>query len=264
MPKVKINEIEINYEIYGEGFPLVMIMGLGANLDWWGEELIEKLGTQFKVIIFDNRGAGRSDKPPMNYSIKLFADDTVGLMDQLNIKEAYILGISMGGMIAQELAINYPDRVKKLVLCSTSSGISFLSKLGIRILKPLMGLKLKTVEDLVEYSIRSVFTEEFMKNNPKYIDDVRKQFLKAPMPIEFFKRQLGAILKHNTRKRLKALDKPTLILHGKQDALISYKGALILADTIPYAKLALFEKTAHALFSHEPERVISTLIEFLR
>lgn len=126
-----------------------------------------------------------------------------------------------------------------------------------------MGFKLKTAEDIVEYSIPSLFTEEFMNENPDFLEKVRKKMLIAPIPPEFFKRQFNAILKHNTRKRLRTLDTPTLIMHGKRDALVSYRGSLILAETIPYAKLALFEKTAHSLFSHEPERVIKTLLDFL-
>ena len=99
MPKVKVNDIEIYYEIHGDGFPLVMIMGLSANIDWWELPLIEELSKQFKVIIFDNRGAGRTDKPAMDFSIKMFADDTVGLMN------AYCLTMDMlakQGSIPQE------------------------------------------------------------------------------------------------------------------------------------------------------------------
>ncbi len=84
--------------------------------------MIDEVSKSFKTIIFDNRGAGRTDKPDIEYSIKMMADDTVGLMDALNFKRAHILGLSMGGMIAQEIAFNYPEKVEKLVLCSTSCG----------------------------------------------------------------------------------------------------------------------------------------------
>ncbi|MFX1298240.1 MAG: alpha/beta fold hydrolase [Promethearchaeota archaeon] len=263
MPKVKVNDINIYYEIHGEGFPLVMIMGLSGNIYWWEDTLIEELSKNFKVVIFDNRGVGQTDKPAMNYSIKMFCDDTAGLMNELKIERAHVLGISMGGMIAQELVINYPEKVENLVLCSTHSGMFFWPRLKLKLLKFLMRFKIKTEEDLVDLSISTIYTKEFIEENPDYIEEVTKRFFKTPTSIKNFNRQLKAILKHNTRKRLKTIDKNTLIMHGKKDALISYRHGLLLADIIPYAKLALFENTAHALFSQEPERVRNTLLKFL-
>jgi len=106
MPKVKVGDIEIYCEIKGEGFPLVMIQGLSSSLEWWDPRLIEALSKMFKLVLFDNRGAGRTDVSDRKYSVKLLAEDTAGLMDALGISEANILGISMGGMIAQELVLN--------------------------------------------------------------------------------------------------------------------------------------------------------------
>jgi pimeloyl-ACP methyl ester carboxylesterase len=122
MPKVNIDGFEMYYEISGEGTPLVMIMGLGANSEWWNEEIINRLNDSFKVMILDNRGTGRSDDPGVEFSIKDLAEDVINLMDKVNIPKAHILGISMGGMIAQELALNFPEKVIKLVLCSTYCG----------------------------------------------------------------------------------------------------------------------------------------------
>ena len=121
MATVNVNDCKIYYEIHGEGAPLVLIMGLRRNVEWWYRQ-IPSLSRQFQVIAFDNRGAGRSDKPDMEYSIRLFADDTAGLMDALNISKARILGISMGGYIAQELALNYPAKVHSLLLGCTGPG----------------------------------------------------------------------------------------------------------------------------------------------
>ena len=103
----KINGIQIYYEIHGKGEPLILIMGLRRNVEWWYRQ-VPDLSKYFKVLIFDNRGSGRTEKPVMDYSIRLFADDTAGLMEAHDIKKAHILGVSMGGYIAQELTINYP------------------------------------------------------------------------------------------------------------------------------------------------------------
>ena len=107
MPVAKVNGININYKIYGQGEPLVMIMGLSANQSGWVTQ-IGFFKKHYKVITFDNRGVGKSDKPIGSYTTKIMADDTIGLMDHLGIDKANFMGVSMGGMIAQEIAINYP------------------------------------------------------------------------------------------------------------------------------------------------------------
>lgn len=122
MPKAKINDIDMYYEVQGDGFPLVMIMGFLGNANCWDARMLFPLADKFKVIVLDNRGTGRTDVSDKEFSIKLFAEDTVGLMDALDIPKAHVLGISMGGMIAQELALNYPERVEKLILKATFCG----------------------------------------------------------------------------------------------------------------------------------------------
>ena len=112
MPKIKANGIDLYYEIHGRGDPLVLIMGLRRNAEWWYCQ-IPTLSEHFQVLVFDNRGAGRSDQPDGDYSISLFADDTAALMKGLGLSSAHVLGISMGGYIAQELAINYPEMVQR-------------------------------------------------------------------------------------------------------------------------------------------------------
>ena len=124
MPKTKSNDINIYYEVHGKGFPLVMIMGLGGNVFQWDPTLIREMSKRYKTVIFDNRGAGRTDAPKIDYSPKMFADDTVRLMDELKMQKAHILGLSMGGGIAQEIALSYPQRLEKLILCCTSCGES--------------------------------------------------------------------------------------------------------------------------------------------
>ena len=126
MPTVKVNGINLYYEVSGQGHPLILIMGLRRNISWWYRQMPE-LSRHFTVIAFDNRGAGRSDKPVMEYSIGLFADDTAGLMNALDIKNAHVLGISMGGYIAQELAIRHPEMVRSLVLVNSIGGSSWKS-----------------------------------------------------------------------------------------------------------------------------------------
>ncbi|MHA2431043.1 MAG: alpha/beta fold hydrolase, partial [Promethearchaeota archaeon] len=124
MPIVQVNNIKIYYKIHGEGTPFILIRGLSSSLVDWVPYNIEQFSKSFKTILFDNRGVGRTEIPGGNYNTKMMAGDTVGLMDALGIKKTYLLGFSMGGCIAQEMVLNYPNRVTKLVLSSSWSGPS--------------------------------------------------------------------------------------------------------------------------------------------
>jgi len=263
VPKVRVNDIQMNYEVNGEGFPLVMIMGLGANLDWWDPRMIQELSKYFKTIVFDNRGTGRTEVSDKEYSIRLFADDTAGLMDALRIPSAHVLGISMGGMIAQELALNHPEMVEKLVLCSTFCG-------GKRAVQP-SGETLNTLvrggatpseEEAARLTLSLCLTKEFMDKDPDYVKSMTQRILKAPISPEAFQRQLGAVMSFSTFDRLSGIKAPTLVLHGKQDILVPPENGSILAKAIPNAKLVLLEKSAHAL-AEDTEEATNAITEFL-
>jgi len=149
------------YEIHGEGFPYVMIMAMAGDINWWTPEIIEASSQNYKTIIFDNRGTGQTDESAMDYSIKMFADDTVGLMDALNIEKAHIFGACMGGMIAQEIALTYPDRVEKLILGCTHCGGSKQVPPSNKILRKMMNPRKMKPDDFIPLC----FTEDFIKNN---------------------------------------------------------------------------------------------------
>ncbi|MFX1407442.1 MAG: alpha/beta fold hydrolase [Promethearchaeota archaeon] len=264
MPKIKINDIKMYYEIYGQGPPLLMIMGIGGNTDYWPSRFIDKLSENFKVIIFDNRGSGRSDKPDIEYSMKIFADDTINLMDALKIDYAHILGLSMGGSIAQELVLNYPERVNKLILCSTNCGFSKSSLPSPEALKIMMQPREETTPEEISRKSMSVrLTEKFIKENPEVIEEYIQRECRNPTPPKMYKRQVDAIVKFNTYKRLKNINRPTLIMQGKQDLLTSVENAELLANNIKGAKLAIFKDLAHDIFSQDSDIVIKTLIQFL-
>ena len=262
--KVKVNDINIYYEIHGDGFPLVMIHGFAGSLDAWPLAVIEELSKSFKTVIFDNRGAGRTDKPDIRYSIKMFADDTVGLMDALNIERAHVLGHSQGSIIAYELIINYPERVEKLVLCSTLYTVPPSSEV-LKIAMGDIGLTSKglTYEEIIRKMIPIMLTEEFIKNNSESLEEVIQRLAKAPTPIYSLKR----IAKSNSpirKSTLKKINSPTLLMQGKKDVLVPPENSEILANLIPGAKLVLFDNNAHMIFTEEPQKTVETLLEFLK
>ena len=126
MPTVRVGDINIYYEDYGKGEPLLLIAGWGTDLSCWLSQIPE-FSTKYRVIAFDNRGAGRTDAPDEPYSFRMMADDAVGLLDALGIGQAHILGVSMGGCIAQEIAIEHPERTKSLILAATTAAPGRLS-----------------------------------------------------------------------------------------------------------------------------------------
>jgi proline-specific peptidase len=277
MPKAKVNDVHMYYEVEGEGFPLMMINGLGGNMEGWNPRLVEGLSKHFELVLFDNRGAGRTDLSKRKYTMRLFADDTAGLMNALGISRAHILGISMGGMIAQELAINYPQKVSKLILCSTMSQPRF-SKMGSRVLEAMSQSSIEELtklilsfpftrdypRDLLKQNPVVVFgqTSEFVKENPDLAKLLLQQGTKHPTSQEGFKYQYDAVLGFNTQARLPQIKVPTLVLHGKKDRLIPPENGSILAKAIPNAKLVFFEKSAHVV-AEEMEEVLKVITEFL-
>src|ERR1700722_8113789 len=123
MPKTKVNETSLYYELHGKGDPLVLIAGYACDISFW-QPIIETLAKNFKVLIFDNRGSGRSDSPDSVYSVEMMAQDVIGLMDKVGFHHAHIVGHSMGGAIAQRIAYAYPTRLKKLIIVNSSPKFS--------------------------------------------------------------------------------------------------------------------------------------------
>jgi len=264
MPKVKVNDIQIYYEVKGEGYPLMMIIGGEANLDWWNPHMIEDLSKNFKVVTFDNRGTGRTDVSDKEFSIKLFADDTVGLMNVLGISKANILGWSMGGFIAQELTLNYPEKVKKLILYSTSCGgaksVPRSQEARAMLMRASAGGM--SAEEAVRMYIRPFLTSEFIDNKPDFVELIIQRMQKVPTSPEVRMRQRRAIMSFDSYDRLPRIKAPTLILSGKRDITCPPENGSILAKAIPNAKLVFFEKSAHTL-NEDMEEVIHTITEFL-
>jgi pimeloyl-ACP methyl ester carboxylesterase len=269
MPKVKVNDIQMYYEVKGRGFPLLMIMGLGNNLELWNPRLVEGLSKNFKLVLFDNRGAGRTDTSDREYTMRLFADDTAGLMNALGIGRAHVLGLSMGGMIAQELVLNHPEKVSKLVLCSTSGqwsgGSKFVQASQDLPETPAAVPSTMSLEELSDYSrtlLTLVCTEDFIEKNPDFVELFAQKTLMYPMSKTAYTRQLNAQRKFNEYERLRHIEAPTLVLHGRKDVLIHPENAAILAEAIPNAKLVYFERSAHGL-AEDMEEVIRVITKFL-
>ncbi len=263
MPKTEINGNQLYYEVHGKGAPLLLIGGLGSDHQSWLTVLGE-LAKSFQVIVYDNRGAGQSDVRELTYSIADLADDAAALLDYLSIKKAHLAGHSMGGYIAQELAINYPERVNKLVLESTAPVSSernnvlfkyFLNRrrqnTDLESWFKLWQFWLFTPERFTDKDFMDTFTSECLKN----------PHIQSP---NGFKGQVEAITGFDARGRLGKITAKTLVVEGKEDILILPKEARTLVDNIPESSLLLIENAAHALHLEAPAAFIKAAAEFLR
>jgi pimeloyl-ACP methyl ester carboxylesterase len=277
IPKVKVNDIQTYYEVKGKGFPLVMIQGMNGNLAMWDPRLVEGLSKHFKLVLFDNRGAGRTEISKREYTIRLFADDTAGLMNALGISKAHVLGLSMGGAVAQELAINYPEKVEKLILCSTCSqhrGTQEERRMTEAMVQASkeeitkMSLSSPLASDYPRDFLRDFpiaflgLTSEFVKENPDLARSLLQLFDKYPISAKALMNRYDAMLRFNSQTRLKHIKAPTLVLHGRKDTTVAPKEGSILAKAIPNAKLVYFEKSNH-LLAEEMEEVLKVITEFL-
>ena len=238
MPIVKLNDINIYYEVYGEGKPLIFVQGLGteiSSVDMFTEELAKK----YKVITFDNRGTGRTDKPDDDYSIEMMAEDTVGLMDVLGIKKAHFMGGSMGACILQVIGAKHPERVKSMILyLATPRFLDTLKNAMEPFLKP-----------------RKVGEEENNQMHPLFMQ-------KYPPTKGSLSRQLEANMKFKGRDLLGQIKAPTLIINATKDQFIPMESTEELAEGIPHAKLILVDGD-HLFPMTKSELLIKHALEFL-
>jgi pimeloyl-ACP methyl ester carboxylesterase len=258
-----VGDIDIYYETHGSGDPLVLIMGLRRNAEWWYRQ-IPALSEHFQIIAFDNRGAGRSDKPHVDYSIKMFADDTAGLMDALGIETAFVLGISMGGFIAQELAINHPAKVRRLILGCTGPGGSRAVVMAPERLEKFLYVEGLTPEEILRKDLDIYFSDDFIQDRPEAIEEFIQISLRHYQPGHAFLRQLGAIDKHDTLDRVGSISCPVLILSGDDDPLVPHQNSLILKELLPAAELRLFPSLRHCFFIEAADQFNAQVIDYLR
>jgi len=261
MFRVKISDIDCYYELYGKGDPLILISGLASDSQSW-QPVLGSLAKKFKVIVFDNRGIGRTRYPPENFLISTLAFDTVCLLDKLKIERANILGHSMGGCIAQEIAIEYPERVNKLILANTCASLSPKNKSFFESL-------FKTLESgNYELYIREFFSLIFSAgylSNKETVESAVKAALNYPFHVtpEGFRLQLKALSNFNSKDRLKRIKAKTLIIVGEKDGLVTAEEAQLLADNIFFCEFLFLKNAAHSLQIEQPRLFIDCIIKSL-
>jgi 3-oxoadipate enol-lactonase len=266
MPTAKVGDINICYEVTGEGEPLLLIMGYGANSRWWYPQ-ITSFSQEYRVIAFDNRGTGQSDKPDIPYTIEMMAEDAAGLLEAIGIDTAHVYGISMGGMIAQEFALRYPGKVTSLILgCTMPGGRNMVmpDQEASTVLFDMERRQRLTLEEQARELLPFLFSQEFIDKNPDIIDALIANMLEYPTPPHGYKRQGEAVMGFNAYDRLPDIKASTLVIAGAADRLIPVENSRILASRIPGAELVIFEDMGHGFTGEAPEEANKAVLDFLR
>lgn len=265
MPKVKVGDINMYYEVHGEGEPLVFIVGLGVGISSAFLD-IPAFSDKFKVVLFENRGAGRSDTPAIPYTMEMMVDDTAGLLDAIGIDDAHIMGRSMGGMIAQHFALRYPQRVRSLILMCTDCGGSYYKSDPEyeHSFSDTEHMKKLTLEERYRENMRWLVSQEFIDKNPELIKESIIKLMEYPTPPQGFAGQTQAIEGHNTYERLAEIKAPTLVIHGDADRVNLVENARILASRIPNAELVILKNMKHMFMLEAKEETTRIVLDFLR
>ncbi|RLL40617.1 alpha/beta hydrolase [Oceanobacillus piezotolerans] len=259
LKKFFVNGISICYESTGEGFPLIGLTGKGSNMDSWSPAIKTALSERNRLIMLDPRGTGRSDVPKETYDISDMAKDVIGLMNELDIEKAHILGQSMGGMIAQELAIENPNRVSKLILCSTTCGVKRVLP-SFRMIKSLMQ---KNAANSPQNMINMLYSNTYIQENPQLIAALMRRMQIAPTDPRTMEIHHNASKNFDSYERLGQISAPTLIIHGEDDWVFRPKHAKVLKRRIPNSKLILFPNAGHGVFSQEHRKVLEEIHRFI-
>jgi 3-oxoadipate enol-lactonase len=261
VPKAKVGELELNYERAGEGEPLLLIQGMSANHMAWGRPFRSLLEERFEVIVFDNRGMGLSTRVAEQFSIAEMAADTAGLLDALGLESAHVMAISMGGMIAQELALAHPERLRSLTIgCSYcgGEGSALMDPADFQGLVEAMGSgnQDRVFEAMYELNLSPGFRAEASR-----FAEFTEMAAALPAPRETIGLQLQAIVAHDTSSRLSGLRLPTLVIHGTADRVLPVVNGRLIGSLVPDSKLEIYDEVGHMFWWEWPERTAELVRE---
>ncbi len=258
------NDVELSYRVIGRGDETVlMIMGLGGRAADWGVPFPAHLAERFRVVLFDNRGTGASSKPRSEWSLEDMAKDALCVLDAVGVERAHIVGISMGGMISQLVAIDHAERVERLVLMSTSFG-------GPEVVPPTLDVGAifvpapgTPVDQVVRTSMSAIAAPGFAQAHPEAIEALVQIAVASPTPRRAFLAQLQAILSNDRSRRLAGIRAPTLVVHGDLDPLVPYPNGVALAERIPGARLVTLHGCGHLPMWEATDALSRVVFDFL-
>jgi len=269
MPQANVNGIRLYYEAHGQGEPLVLIAGMGADHRSWFPQ-IRDFRRLYRVITFDGRGIGKTDRPQGLYGFETLAADVIGLLDHLSLDRAHMLGESLGGIVAQETAIAFPQRVGKLILANTSVGRGVEMHVHPSLMR-IYGQKEGSTETEFDPSkvdigkaMRGHISLSFNSRVYRIAMMLMASLYVRPSAFRGMTEQIKAISTHSTLDRLHLIKSPTLVIAGTGDRIVPPAMSDILANRIPGAKLVKVDGGSHALHVEMKLRFNREVLDFLR
>ena len=260
MERARINGINIAYELRGSGAPMVMIHGVQGDQTMF-TGLAAAFAPKYRVLTFDQRGTGLSDKPDVTYTIAMIADDTAALMDHVGFANAHIVGVSMGGMIAQEFALRHPGKTRSLVLgCTTPGGARSIRAAGTAM--SAYSTREMSAEERGRALAEAAFTKGYIDQHPELIPSMIEQRKSRPIDPIGFKHRMEAAQTHDVYDRLPEIRCPTLVITGKDDALIPWENSRLIAQRIHGSQLSILEPAGHCFWLEQPEKSFEVIARF--
>ena len=264
MPTASVNGFELHYAERGEGEPLLLIMGLAGTHLSWGEPFLDALAAGFRVIAYDHRGVGRSSRVGDDFTVVDLAEDAAGLLDALDLDSAHVVGISLGGMVAQELVLRHPERVRSLVLgCSYAGGEGSartppenLQRLGEAWQS---GDREHALRTNWEINVSPGFAAQ-----PGAYETWREMALAGRVSLAVIALQLRAGAGHDTSERLDRIAAPTLVVHGTADVMLPPENSRAIADRVPGARLVELDGVGHLFWWEQPQRSAELVRDHVR
>lgn len=258
MPFARSDDIRIYYESRGKGRALLLVPGIPAiSSDWF--PFADRLAERFQSIVYDNRGSGRSDAPAGPYSTRQMAADAVAILDARGVDRARVFGASMGGMIAQELALGFPERVERLVLGCTQAS----TRAAIRPAREVTRAFAYETDDWAE-RMRALAPFAFTPDvDPRLLARFIEKKSRDTQPDHGYRGHIAAVLAHDALDRLASIKRPTLVITGAQDAIIPPENSKTLREHIPDAQLEVIPDSGHLFFIEQPELTLTAIERFL-
>lgn len=253
MPFARREGVSIYYESTGAGAPVLLVMGLGMNGTGWWRTVPVLAGAGLRPIAFDNRGVGRGDRPEGPYSVSQMADDAIAVLDACGLEQAHVYGISLGGMIAQELALRHPARVGRLVLGATTPGGARAIPADNATLEFFQRRASMSAEEAVWASVPYNYSARTRELHAQRIGEDILERLRYPVENEPYRAQLAAALEHDVSDRLDDIAADTLVVHGGEDRMVPPQNGQLLADGIRDATFTRWPQAAHLYPTDEPE-----------
>lgn len=245
--------MKIAWERHGEGAPLLLIHGLGYAR-WGWEPVVEPLARTFEVLLFDNRGVGESDAPPGPYTVSQLAEDAVQVLDEAGVERAHVCGTSLGGTVAQQLALDHTERVGRLVLaCTTPGGPQAYP------------MPQRTVDLMLARATLREYVENALEPDPRpeLVERILAHRERTAQGFEPWSAQAAAGASFDVHARLGELALPVLVQTGDRDVVVDPRNSELLAEAIPGARLSVYPGAGHLFMWQEPERFVAELEEFL-